>query len=271
MRFDLDTDFRNINNSILDSFHPNTSRIYNFFLGSASNFSIDAKTAEQIENIMPAVPIIARLNRAFYCKAIKNAMEKGFTQILDFGSSFLIDNYSHNSVPDKVKVVYSDIDPFFTLRYKDLVKENHMVMYEFCDAAKPETLVKSDGVIKHFNNDHKAAIGFNGICWFLSDEQISHAMKVLYEWADEGSLLFLTDFDIENISEEISEVIRIFEQIGNSIYLRSKKKLIELVKPWKIEEPGFLPVIEWINLFPKVEENLKKMDNICLFGGYLIK
>ena len=56
---------------------------------------------------------------------------------------------------------------------------------------------------------------------------------------------------------------------------RSKKCFAELVKPWKLEEPGLLSIEEWIGVLPKVTFEMTKFTGgdggFGGFGGFLYK
>ena len=141
----------------------------------------------------PFAPKLARLIRWFIRVGIKKAGEYGLTQFLDFASGLPTVDHIHSKAPEGTRIIYSDIDPITVSPAKEIIGDNPLVKYETCDIVKPETLLESDVVKTLFRDNHKVAIGYNGICYFLPDEQICHSMKVLYEWADEGSILFFTD------------------------------------------------------------------------------
>lgn len=258
--------------SLSDASKPNAGRIYDYLLGGSHNFGIDRATAEQLIKQVPFLPKLAKLTRWFLGKSIREAVKRGFTGFLDFASGLPTVDHIHSTAPEGTKVVYSDIDPITVQYAKKIIGENPIVKYELCDAAVPETLLESDVVKTMFGEDHKVAIGLNGICWFLKDEQISHAMKVLYEWVDEGALLFLTSGDFENMVDEFQAFINVYKSMNEYIAERSKKTFIELIKPWEIEEPGFLSLEEWIGMTPTVtEETIRVYGGGGLFGGFLKK
>ena len=47
----------------------------------------------------------------------------------------------------------------------------------------------------------------NGIAWFLPDESLAHVFEVLYDWAAEGSKLFISDGDTERITSSTENVL----------------------------------------------------------------
>lgn len=257
---------------ISDASKPNAGRIYDYFLGGNHNFKIDREMAKQILKVAPFAPTGAKVVRWFLGEAIRQNLKLGFTCFLDFASGLPTVDHIHSTAPEGTKVIYSDIDPI-TVKYgRKIIGENPFVRYEICNAANPENLLKSNIIESLFGDNRKIAIGFNGVCWFLSDEQINHAMTILYEWADKGATLFLTDYDSDNMTEGLQSFINLYKSMNQFMGIRSKKKFIELIKPWKLEEPGFLPLEKWIKMSPEItEDTIKTFGGGGPFGGFLTK
>lgn len=259
--------------SIIDATKPNAGRIYDYFIEGNYHFEIDVQMAKQLEKQAPFIPKLAKLTRQFLREGIHKALELKFTQFLDFASGLPIYDHIHRTAPEGTKVIYSDIDPITVTTGRKIIGDNPIVKYETCNAATPEILLNSDIVKKIFGDNHKVAIGFNGICWFLKDEEIHHAMKVLYEWAEKDSILFFTDADMDTVTEDLQKILDLYKNMkqptGN---IHTKKDFTEFIKPWKIEEPGLLPLEEWIGLSPLVlDETIKSWGGGGLYGGFLKK
>jgi hypothetical protein len=260
---------------ISDESKPNSGRIYDYLLGGHHYFDVDKKAAKQVLQYAPFAPKLARLIRWFLGVGIRKAIERGFTQFIDFASGLPTVDHIHSITPEGTKVIYSDIDPITVEYAKDIIQKtsaNSMIKYEICNAANPETLLNSNLVKSIIDKNQKVAVGFNGICYFLTDEQINHSMKVLYEWAAEGSILFLTDLS-DNESEDVQTIVSMYKNMGQFLTGgRPKENLMQLVKPWRIEEPGFLTLEEWIGVNPTVtDEIIKSYGGGEAFGVFLIK
>ena len=238
--------------TIIDATKPNAGRVYDYLIGGNHNFDVDRQMANQLLKVAPYASDFAKLTRWFLRVGIQRAVERGFTQFLDLASGLPTDDHIHKNTPDGTKVIYSDIDPITVEYGKEIIGENPNVKYIICDASKPEVLLESKTVKTLFGNNHKVAIGLNGICWFLKNEQIKHTMKILFNWAAEGSMLFLTDYDSENLSAEIQAIFNLYNNMKQYIGARSKKELFEFIKPWQIDEPGILLLEEWIGITPTV-------------------
>jgi S-adenosyl methyltransferase len=49
---------------------PNSARMYDYYLGGKDNFAVDREAAEKAVAAMPAIPVLARANRAFLVDSV---------------------------------------------------------------------------------------------------------------------------------------------------------------------------------------------------------
>jgi len=254
--------------SIADASKPNAGRIYDYVLGGNHNFEVDRLAAQQILKGVPDYPHLARFVRWFLGEAVRRLADEGFRHFIDFASGLPTTDHIHQVTPPGTKVIYSDIDPVTVAYGQEIIKDLPDVRYVACEAGKPETLLNSPLMTELFGPGRKVAIGFNGIAFFLKDEQIAHAMKTFYEWAEKGSRLFLCDFDYTNPTSEILGTMKLFEKMGQTVYFRPVQKLRELVSPWK-EGAGFKPAVEWLGVTMRAEQ--KKSPFGELFRGAILE
>ena len=117
----------------------------------------------------------------------------------------------------------------------------------------------SSGVIEELlGRDRKVAIGFNGIAWFLTDESVAHSLDVLYNWAAEGSKIFVCDTDSPEDSSRLKNLGDIYTKMGKTLHWRTKEKTLELIGSWKVVDPGFLSFEEWIDMDNTVTKEAHK-------------
>jgi len=260
-------------NTITDASKPNAGRIYDYLLGGNHNFEIDRDVSEKLMKMAPFLVKAVRIIRWFLGEATRRSIDRGFNKFIDFASGLPTVDHIHSITKKDAKVIYSDIDPVTVEYGKEIIGDNPNVKYQTCDAAKPEELLKLDIVKNLFENSFKVSIGFNGVAWFLTDTQINHAMKVLYDWTDEGSILFITDVDGSDIKSSFQEFSDIYKNMNQPIFLRPKEELIKLVKPWNVENPGFISLENWIGISSTVTEEAKTAwgGKSGLIGGFLRK
>jgi hypothetical protein len=249
-----ESDIRNI----ADGSKPNAGRIYDFLLGGNHNFEIDRQAAQQVIQILPFIPQLVRLVRWFLGEATRRLIDEGFTKFLDFASGLPTIDHIHQIAPKGTKVIYSDIDPVTVAYAHDIIGDNPNIRYVQCNAAKPEELLNSDVVEELFGKDRKVAIGFNGITWFLSDDAVTHSMKTIYDWADKGSKVFISDSNMAEKSDGAQKMEGIYKQLGSPIFWRSKKRLSELVKNYNVTDPGYQVLEKWVDIDTEFSNTVKK-------------
>lgn len=245
--------------SIADSSKPNPGRIYDYVLGGNHNFEVDRVAAQESLKINPGFPKTARTIRWFLGEAVRRLLADGFTQFIDFASGLPTVDHIHQIAPKGTKVVYSDIDPVTVAYGQEIIKDNPDAHYIVCNIATPEHLLEDPAISQFIDKSRKTAIGFNGIAWFVKDEDIHHAMQVLYDWAGKGSRLFISDSDSDpaKLTEAAKETFKLYAKLGQPMFTRSRETLVELCRPWKVMEPGFKPLEEWIGIQAGISETEK--------------
>jgi len=256
---------------IADDSQPNAGRIYDFLLGGSHNFEIDRQAAQQILQMAPFMPQVCRLIRWFLGDATQRLLDEGFTKFLDFASGLPTVDHIHQIAPKGSKVIYSDIDPVTVAYAQKIIEGESNILFEQCDAGKPEQLLNSGVVEKLFGDDRKVAIGFNGIAWFLSDEEIAHSMKTLYEWAAEGAKLFLCDGEATTPTPELEQFAEFYKNIGQPVYNRTREGLLDLIGKWTVEDPGFRLLEEWIDMDEDITDKIKETWSGGGFYGAILK
>jgi hypothetical protein len=224
----MDTDFKD---TIIDSTKPNAGRIYDYLIGGGHYFEVDKQMGDKLLKMMPFGSKLLKFIRWFLHEAIRKANDWSFNQFIDFASGLPVQDHIHNNTPRGTKVVYSDKDPVTTAYGLKIIGENPLVKYLKCDAGTPEIVLESYTVKNLFGDNHKAAIGFTGICWFLTDEQIAHATKVLYEWADPGSIMYISYWDNANPTKETEIANKLYTEMNSPFYFRNKERFFDLIKP----------------------------------------
>ena len=94
--------------------YPNTARIWNYQLGGKDNFAADRQAAQKILEVMPSLPLIARLARRFLIDAVHQlAAGYGIRQFLDIGTGLPTADNTHDvaqRVAPPSRIVYVDND-----------------------------------------------------------------------------------------------------------------------------------------------------------------
>lgn len=249
--------------NIADASRPNAGRIYDYLLGGSHNFEIDRQAAQKVVEIGPFFPQLFRLIRWFLGEATRRLCDEGYRSFIDFASGLPTVDHIHEVSPEGTKVLYSDIDPVTAAYAKQIIGDDPNIRYVQCDASQPEKLLESSVVTELFGDERRMAFGFNGICYFLDDDTLAHSLRTIYDWAAPGSKLFMSDNDVV-LTERSTEMVKLYENL-QSLHIRKLDRVKELIQPWTICEPGFMPLEDWVGMDHKVTEEMTK-----LFGGPMV-
>jgi O-methyltransferase involved in polyketide biosynthesis len=217
------------------------------------------------------MPQWVRLIRWFLNEAVRQLVKEGFTHFVDFASGLPTVDHIHHVVPKTSAVIYSDIDPVTVSYAQDVIKDYPNVAFVACDASQPEKLFALDEVKRLLGAQRKVAFGFNGIAWFLKDEEIVHTMKTLYDWAGPGSKLFLCDTNVDVVTEVSRQLDTFYAQVKQPIYQRTRKQLLELLNGWKVCPPGLQALEEWLPIERKKIQETAVREGGNIIGGFFQK
>jgi hypothetical protein len=263
--------------NIIDSSQPSAGRMYDYYLGGDHNFEVDRQAANQVLKLIPFSIEFARLQRwALQDIAVELSEKRGYDVIIDFASGLPTQDHIHYKVKKGTTVIYSDYDPIVVEYTHDILKDTSNTYFFHANARHPEELINNPEVQKILAGRRKIAFVYWGVGLFLSDEDITHAAKVLYDWSDPGSCWAFNaqGADINFQDPDIIKVIKIYEQTGNPGYFRTLKRYKELILPWHVDKMGFIPLLEWHGLD---QSELGKEDATAFgpmgggYGAYLVK
>jgi hypothetical protein len=263
--------------SIVDTSKPSAGRIYDYLLGGHHNFEVDRQAATQISNMLPYVSKFVRLQR--WCLqdlAVELAEKRGFDVIIDFASGLPTNDHIHHVVPEGTTVIYSDYDPVVVEYAREILADAPNVYFFQADARRPEELLNRPALQEILGHRRDVGLVYWGIVSFLTDEEISHAARSLYEWAGPGSCWAFQaqGADTNPDNPEMQQAMQIYASMGTPFYMRRLEKLQQLVLPWHVDEQGFISMLEWHSMG---QDTLTDEDRDAVgeagagYGSYLIK
>jgi len=255
---------------ITDASRPSAGRIYDYLLGGSHNFEIDRRTAQRVTEIAPFFSEMFRLMRWFLEETTRRFCDGGFRNFLDFGSGSPTMGHVHEVAPKGTKVIYSDPEPVTVAYAQQIIGEIPNVRYVQCDAGEPEKLLDSTIVDELFEKDRRIAIGFTKVSWFLSDDILAQSLETIYDWADKGSKLILCENDVPELTPRAHKMVNLYDSI-KKLHIRSKIRVEELIGPWTVSDPGFMPLEDWIGLDRKVTEEMSQSFGGAHIGAILEK
>lgn len=262
--------------SIVNATIPSAGRIYDYLLGGHHNFDVDRQAAEHLLAMSPFASKMVRLQR--WCLqdiAVELTKNRGFDTIIDFASGLPTQDNIHIVVPEGTIVIYSDYDPVVVEYAREILGTTPNVHYFEADARHPEELLSRPEVQAILGDKRDVGLITWGLGMFLRDDDIGHIASTLYEWAGPNSCWAFNaqgaDFDPDlEVSRRTKEM---YQRMGTPLYFRSKERYEALISPWRLTEPGFIPLLEWhgFDLSELGDEVEGYGESGAGYGGYLLK
>ncbi len=144
------------------------------------------------------------------------------------------------------------------------------------DACHPEELLENPEVQSILNGRRDVAFVAWGLGTFIRDEGLSHLARYLYDWSGSKScfVFHAQGAGAETNDEAMIKVRKIYEQMGTPLTMRSLEHYAELIRPWHLDEPGFVPLLKWHGLDPSImgEADVRNFGPGGIgYGAYLSK
>jgi hypothetical protein len=263
--------------SIADSTKPNAGRIYDYILGGHHNFEVDRQAAERLAKMIPFLKEGARLQR--WCLqdlATELTQKRGFDIIVDFASGLPTNDHFHHVVPPGCIVIYSDYDPVVVEYAQQILADIPNVYFFRADARRPEELLNRSEVKDILGDRRDVALVYWGVSSFLSDEEIAHAAKYLFEWSAPKSCWAFNAQNAGTKSDDpaVAEALKMYAQMGTPIYIRSLDTYRKLLDPWHPDEADFVSFLQWHGFDESIlNEEIKNRSGQGAgnYGAYLVK
>lgn len=234
--------------SVIDTSKPNAGRIYDYILGGSHNFEVDRQAAEGLIKLIPFLREGSRLQR--WCLqdlAVELTKNRGLDVIIDFASGLPTNDHLHHMAPQGTTVIYSDYDPVIVEYGREIIAGTPNVYFFEADACQPEVLLNSPAVLDILGGRRDVALVWWGVSSFIADNDIAHAAQYLYEWSGPKSCLA---FNAQNAGAKLDDpaiiqAVKIYQQMGSTIHMRTLEQYTQLLQPWHLEEKGFISFLEW--------------------------
>ncbi len=257
--------------AFLDTTLPNVARIFDYLVGGTANFEVDRQAAEEMLNILPSLRKWIRLRRAFIQEAAQILHAEGFTQFLDLASGMPSDDHLHAFAPD-CRIVYSDINPVAVSYGRSIFGNQENITYIRGNGQEPESLLIAPEVLQLIDLNEPVAIGLNGLQLFLSEPDVQHLARTLFDWAPNGSKLFLVFQTHGNLKmpENYYKFLDLCGKAHLPIQLNTLEASVEMLHPW---HPSLVePITRFLGLPDDfITEADREGIGMAFYAAFLLK
>lgn len=226
--------------------------MYDYYLGGKDNFEADRRAAEAAIAAYPALPLLARTNRAFLGRAVEYAAGLGIRQFLDIGTGIpavgSTTEVARRVAPD-ARVVYVDNDPIVATHARALLaghRDGHTTVLQ-ADLRDPGAILADPGLKQAIDLGEPVALMLVAVLHFVRDEEgVDEIVATLRDALAPGSALILShgspDFAPRSSADE---GVRVYSRASAPLVLRERSRVESLLGDFTPVEPGLVQLPLW--------------------------
>ena len=235
----------------VDLDRPSVARVYDYYLGGSHNFAADRAFAEQVLKVMPAVAALARSNRAFLRRAVRDLAAEGVRQFLDLGSGIPTVGNVHDVLSDAGvtdgRVVYVDHDPVAVAHSRAMLAGVPGTAVVAGDLREPAEVLAQPQVQGLLDLTRPVAFLLVAVLHFVPDEQ--GPADIVAGYADAGapgSHVVLSHAGLDRaLTPAEEEAWEMYRRSPTPLVLRTSDQVAALFGDLKLLDPGVVPPHEW--------------------------
>lgn len=233
--------------------------MYNVFLGDTNNYAADRVAADKAMESVPGAPKLARSNRTFLLRAVREAARAGITQFLDLGAGIPSVRSVHEQageiLGERARVVYVDYEHVacahgtLTIEEQDVQHQAGMVQADFRDV---DEIFKAPETRRLLDLSQPVMMLTVALWHFVGDgDQPHETMRKLSRKLAPGSMLGITHLTYEGAPADQQDGLRDAEQVysrtANPLFPRTREEIGALISAggWDLLEPGLVQPAQW--------------------------
>ncbi|MFS0691524.1 SAM-dependent methyltransferase [Streptomyces nitrosporeus] len=253
----------------IDTSRPHPARMYDWFLGGKDNYPVDEAMGRQMLAVEPAVPVMARVNRAFMHRATRWLAAQGVRQFLDIGTGIPTEPNLHQVAQEAdpaTRVVYCDHDPIVLAHAEALLKgtPEGAIDYVQADARDVDAILGQAG--KTLDFDRPVVLSLISLLHFVSDEDGAYELvDRLVSALAPGSYMVISHLTADFHPEEARKVDEMYKAKALTLAPRSREQFAAFFRGLEIVEPGIVAAEAW---HPELGEPVPGQDDV-ISAGYV--
>lgn len=240
----------------VDTTKPNAARMYDWYLGGGHNFPVDREFGRHVEAIWPNIKPVARHNRAFLQRVVKDSLAAGIRQFLDIGSGVPTAGNVHEVSADArppAHVVYVDYEPVAFAAGQLLLEEQragHRATVIQEDLREPAAILDHPETRRLLNLDEPVCLLTVALFHFISDADRPREILAAYrDRLPAGSRLALTHIACDEAPpaerERVLAFCEAYKDTSNPLYCRDRAQVTAFFDGWDLLEPGVVFIPDW--------------------------
>jgi O-methyltransferase involved in polyketide biosynthesis len=236
---------------VFDTSVANPARIWNYWLGGKDHFEADREAAEKVIEVMPSMPLLARLARRQLIDSVRLlAGSYGIRQFLDIGSGLPTADNTHEiaqRAAPQARIVYVDNDPVVICHAQALLTSGPEGTTDYLQADLRDTATVLTGAARTLDFRQPVAILLLGVLHFIPDEDDPYAIVTrLMDATAPGSFLVIGHGASDIQADAVPELTRRYNERSSArITLRTREQVARFFDGLELVGPGLVPLSQW--------------------------
>jgi hypothetical protein len=236
---------------VVDTSVANPARIWNYWLGGKDHFEADREAAEKVIEVMPSMPLLARLARRQLIDSVRLlAGTYGIRQFLDIGSGLPSADNTHEIAQrtrPQARIVYVDNDPVVIAHARALLTSGPEGTTDYVQADLRDTATVLTGAARTLDFRQPVAVLLMGVLHFIPDEEDPYAIVArLMDATAPGSYLVIGHGASDIQADAVPELTRRYNERSSArITLRSREQVAGFFDGLELVGPGLVPLNQW--------------------------
>ncbi|MBW8482189.1 SAM-dependent methyltransferase [Actinomadura parmotrematis] len=231
----------------IDTGRPSVARVYDAALGGKDNFAVDREALARLQEGLPEVISMARVNRATLGRAVRAMAAAGIDQFLDLGAGLPSSENTHQVAQranPRARVAYVDKDPIVLAHGRALLAENDRTAVITADMRDPAAVLAAPEVKRLIDTSRPVGVMMIAILHHLHDDEDPKGIVDAYMAAvPPGSHLIVTHFcDYSPVAAALQE--RFLQLLGTGRF-RTPAEIESFFDGYELLDPGVVPNPYW--------------------------
>ena len=230
---------------------PNPARMWNYWVGGKDNFAADRQAAEQVLEVMPSLPLIARLARRFLIDAVHRlAAGYGVRQFLDIGTGLPTADNTHDvaqQAAPQSQIVYVDNDPVVLAHARALLTGSPEGETDYIPADLRDTAAILSGAGRTLDFSQPVAVLLIAVLHFIPDADDPYAIVArLMDARAVRQLPGDRPCRPRHPDRAIAEMTRRYNELSPvPVTPRTGEQVARFFGGLEVIEPGVVPIRQW--------------------------
>ncbi|MEV0586387.1 SAM-dependent methyltransferase [Nonomuraea sp. NPDC050310] len=219
--------------------------MYDYYLGGKDHFAVDREAAEQVLQVAPQTPALARANRAFLRRAVRHLTSAGIRQFVDIGAGLPTQGNVHEIAPE-ARVAYLDHDPSVLSHARALLATTPNTLALPGDLRNTVEILKNQELRNFLDFTEPIGLLLVAVLHCLTEEDDPYAqIAELREAVPSGSHLVISHISAREQVESARQGAAVYRRASTTMTLRDREQISRMFDGFELLEPGLADLQDW--------------------------